>query len=193
MTSQIEQMRRQIHATALPEARAVSWWRRSRRTSAVFGGAIGLLLAATALVVLLVTGGSNAPAAYAAVFSLSGGQRTITITLREQQAIPALNARLAAENTRIRVAPVLRSCDDPVHSVSNGMVVTGPAKTLLAAPTYLNGHASATVSQTVLVNTIAGRTFVIPASHTGLYSGGSVVVGPAPRCFGIGPRFNVTS
>jgi hypothetical protein len=122
----------------------------------------------------------------------SGGERTVQITLRDEQDIPQLNARLKAERTRIRVVPVVRGCNDPVHEGSNGKVIPGPAKTLVATAQYLNGKPIHVVSMTIDVNTIAGRTLVIPDSRNGLYSGGTgVIVGPAPACVGIGPRFTI--
>jgi hypothetical protein len=193
MTPLIDEMRAQIHATPMEAAPVHSGWRR-RRTTGLISGAALALAAIVAAVVVLVSGGSSAPPAYAAVFHTTGnGQRTVTITLREEQDIPALNARLEAEHTRIRVVPVVKGCNDPVHSVSNGEVVPGPAKTLLSPPTYMNGKLITVTSQTIDVNTIVGRTFVLPASSSGVYSfGGGVVVGSAPRCVGIGSRFNVT-
>jgi hypothetical protein len=192
MTPRIEAMREQIHATPMTATATRTQWRR-RRVGLVSGGAVGLALGAAA-VALVVGGGSGAAPAYAAFFHNNGAQRTVTITLREEQDIPQLNARLEAQHTRIRVVPVLRGCHDPVHSVSNGQVIPGPAKTLLAGPQYLNGRPIYIESETVDVNTIAGRTLVIPDSRSGLYSGGGgVIVGPAPSCVGIGPRFNVTS
>jgi hypothetical protein len=191
MTSRIEEMRAQIRATPMPTPAAHPRWPR-RQVGLISGGALGLAVAAGAVVVVLASSGPEAQPAYAAVLSTNGGQRTVTITLREEQDIPQLNARLEAEHTRIRVVPVVRGCQDPVHSVSNGKVVPGPAKTMLATPTYLNGRPSYMTSETIAVDTIPGRTFVIPDSRTGLYSGGdSVIVGPPPSCVGIGPRFNV--
>jgi hypothetical protein len=190
MTPRIDEMRAQIHATPLPSPAARSRWQGQWLIGLLSGGA--LTFAVSVGVAVLLSVNSSAPPAYAATVHVSGGQRTVQITLREEQDIPQLNARLEAEGTRIRVVPVVRGCNAPVHEVSNGKVIPGPAKTLLAGAQYLNGHPIHVVSMTIEVNTIAGRTLVIPDSHNGLYSGGGgVIVGPAPECVGIGPRFTV--
>jgi hypothetical protein len=163
--------------------------RRSLSPSRVVIPALATCGTAAAVAVVALTSVTSAPPAYAAVTHFSGGQRTVTITLREEQDISKLNARLEAEHTRIRVVPVVRGCDAPVHSVSDGEVVPGPAKTILAEPLDVGGHQGIVVSETIDVNTIAGRTFVVPDSRTGLHSGGDqVVVGPAPSCVGISPQ-----
>jgi hypothetical protein len=185
----IDEMRAQIHATPMGVAPTRP---RRRRVGLMSAGALALAAVAAAVVVI-VGDGSGAPPAYAAVVHTTRGQRTVTITLREEQDIPKLNARLAAERTRIRVVAVVRGCVAPVHSVSNGQVIPGPARTLLSRPTYQDGRLLTVVSQTISVDTIAGRTFVVPASRSGMYSfGGGVVVGAAPRCVGIGPRETIT-
>lgn len=190
MTPRIDEMRAQIHATPMPSPAARSRWQGRGRVGLLSGGALTFALAVGVAVLLSVN--SSAPPAYAATVHVSGGQRTVQITLREEQDIPELNARLEAEGTRIRVVPVVRGCNDPVHEVSNGKVIPGPAKTLLASAQYFHGHPVHVVSMTIAVDTIAGRTLVIPDSHDGLYSGGGgVIVGPAPDCVGIGPRFTI--
>jgi hypothetical protein len=190
MTPRIDEMRAQIHATPMPSPAARSRWPGRGRVGLLSGGALTFAVAVGVAVLLSVN--SSAPPAYAATVHVSGGQRTVQITLREEQDIPELNARLEAEGTRIRVVPVVRGCNDPVHEVSNGKVIPGPAKTLLASAQYFHGHPVHIVSMTIAVDTIAGRTLVIPDSHDGLYSGGGgVVVGPAPDCVGIGPRFTI--
>jgi hypothetical protein len=191
MTPLIDEMRAQIHATPMEAPPARSWWRRRRRTGLISGGALALAAIAAA-VVLVVGGGSSAPPAYAAVVRTVAGQRTVTLTLREERDIPALNARLKAEHTRIRVVPVVKGCDAPVHSVSNAQVVPGPAKTLLARPFFINGKPAYTKFQTIEVNTIAGRTLVVAYSPGGFDEFSGVVVDPVPACVGIGHRFNLT-
>jgi hypothetical protein len=192
MTPRIDELRAQVHATPMPPAPARAWWQR-RGVGLISGGALGLALAAgAAVLVLVVSDGSGAAPAYAAVLHTDGGQRTVTITLREEQNIPQLNARLEAEHTRIRVVPVVRGCHDPVNAVGNGEVIPGPARTELAIPQYMNGRPVSVTSETIAVDTIAGRTLVVPDSRTGLLSGGGgVVVGPAPSCVAIGPRVNL--
>ncbi len=192
MTPLIDEMRAQIQATPMGVAPAGARWRARRRTGLISGAALALAAVGAAIVVI-VSSGSSPPPAYAAVFHTTGGQRTVTITLREEQDIPALNARLEAEHTRIRVVAVVRGCDAPVHSVSNGQVVPGPAKTLLADRLFLNGKPANTESQTIQVNTIAGRTLVVGYSPGGFDDFVGVVVGPAPSCVGIGPRLNLPS
>jgi hypothetical protein len=188
--SRIDAMRDQIHATPLT-VRPERAWPSPRRLGLISASALTLAAGAAALV-LLVGGGSDAPPAFAAVIHSTGQQRTVTITLREEQDITRLNARLAAEHTRIRVVPVVRGCQAPVHAVSNGQVVPGPAKTMLASRLYFNGHPEHIVSETIAVNTIAGRTLVIADSRSGFYSArGGVIVGPAPSCVGIGPPIDV--
>ncbi len=66
--------------------------------------------------------------------------------------------------------------------MSNGQVVPGPARTLEAAP--LGGPGGAIVSITVNNDTIAGRTFVVAESKSGLETVDSVVVGAPPACVG---------
>jgi hypothetical protein len=193
MTPVIDEMRAQIHATTMEAAPARPWWQHRRRTGLISGGAVALAAVAAA-VVIVVGGGSSAPRAYAAVFHTSGsGERTVTITLREEHDIPQLNARLEAEHTRIRVVPVVRGCDAPVHSVSDAQVVPGPVKTLLARPLFINGKPAYTKFQTIEVNTIAGRTLVVAYSPGGFDQFSGVVVDPVPACIGVGHRFNITS
>lgn len=183
--SLIDAMRAQIHTTPMDVAgtrSAQRWHWHARLMSGV-----ALLLAAAAVIVLELSTSSSVPPAYAATFHMSGAQRTVTITLRDEQDIPKLNTRLAALHTRIRVVPVTVGCDAPVHVVSNGAVIPGPARTLLASP-LMKGDGGRVISMTIAVDTVPGRTFVIPYSRTGLHSGGeSVVVGPAPSCVGIAP------
>lgn len=193
MNTRIDEMRAQIHTTPMP-LRSRGRWPSRRSASLISSGVLGLGLTAGAVaVVLVVSEGTNIPPAYAAIVHTTRAQRTVTITLREERDIGRLNARLAAEHTRIRVVPVVRGCHAPVHSVSNGKVVPGTARTMLATSQSLHGQAIYVVSETISVNTIAGRTLVIPDSRNGLYSGGaSVVVGPAPSCVGIGRRYRIT-
>jgi hypothetical protein len=192
MTPRIDEMRDQIHATHMPSPQLAAPTPR-RRVRMISGGMLALA-AVIAVVLFLASSGSDAPPAYAAVLHTNGGQRTVTITLRQERDIPKLNARLQAEHTRIRVVPVVRGCHDPVRRVGRGKVLPGPPKTMLAIPEYLDGKPIYITSLTVEVDTIPGRTFVIPGSRTGLFSGGDgVIVGPAPTCLGIGPRANITS
>lgn len=188
-------MRAQIRATPMPPSPARRRWPDQSRVRLISGGALGVALAAVAAVLVFVVSDASRPApAYAAVFHTDGEQRTVTITLREEQNLPQLNATLKADHTRIRVVPIVRGCHDPVHAVSNGTVLPGPPKTLLAVNQIINGQPVFVSSETIAVDTIAGRTLVIPDSKSGLFNGGGgVVVGPAPSCVGIGPAITTPS
>ncbi|MDQ6730496.1 MAG: hypothetical protein M3022_09375 [Actinomycetota bacterium] len=102
----------------------------------------------------------------------------MTITLRQISALDQLNTRLSSLGTRIRVVPVTKGCAAPVHTVSNGRVLPGPARTVEA----ISQGGGAAVSMTIGVNTIPGRTFVIAPTKSGLQGIVVVVVGAAPRC-----------
>jgi hypothetical protein len=188
MTSRIEEMRTQIHATPMPTPPARARWRPRRRAGVIAGGVIGVgLAAAAAVLVVAVTDGSSAAPAFAAVFHNADGGRTVTITLRQEQDIPELNARLEAEHTRIRAVPIIRGCDAPVHQVQNGHVVRGPATTIVAPPEYLDGHEVYISQETISVSTLASRTLVLAVSKSGFLSGyAQTIIGPAPSCAGIG-------
>ena len=188
MTSRIEEMRTQIHATPMPDLPARARWRRRRRNGVIAGGVIGLgLAAAAAILVVAVSDGSSVAPAFAAVFHSANGGRTVTITLHQEQDIPQLNARLEAEHTRIRAVPIVHGCDAPVHQVQNGQVVPGPARTILAPPEYLDGHELYISQETISVSTLSGRTLVLAVSKSGFLSGyAQTIAGPAPSCAGIG-------
>lgn len=153
-------------------------WRDSARPALFAGAAVVLVAVIVALVLAVSQAGSLRPA-FAATVNTNG---TVTITLREFGAIGELNRRLAALGTRIRAVPVVTGCVAPVHTVSNGLVVPGPARTLEAHP--LGPIGGALVSETIAVNTIPGRTLVVAETKSGLDEEGVVVVGPAPRCVG---------
>jgi len=179
--SMIDAMREQILATPMPvAARAWSGPRLTRRAGNRLRWALlasGIAVAGlTAALVVTLDAASTPPPAYAATLTPNG---TVTITLRELSAIDALNARLAALGTRIRAVRAVHGCDAPVHTVSNGRVVPGPARTLevVAWPGSI-------VSMTVEVDTIPGRTLVVAETRSGLAGVVTVVVGPAPRCVG---------
>jgi hypothetical protein len=192
MTSRIDEMRAQIHATPM-RAPVPAWWQRWHRAGLISGGILGLgLVAAAAILVFAIGDGSDASPAFAAIPHTRGGQRTVTITLREEKDLPKLNARLRAEHTRIRVVPVVRGCDDPVHLTLHGKEAPGPAKTMLAHPQYMDGKQVFISQETIAVDTEPGRTFVVPDSRTGFINGGGgTVIGPAPSCTGIGARVNL--
>lgn len=178
----IDAMREQIQATPMPAAHK-SWL--SRRvlarpplTRPGFLAGAGVALTGLIVGVLLALGAaSGPPPAFAATVH---SDRTVTITLREVTAVTALNAKLAALQTRIRVVPEERGCVAPVHTVSNGQVIPGPAKTLQAS----DQGQGAVVTMTIEVNTIPGRTLVVAVAKSGLGGIVVVVVGPAPRCVG---------
>ncbi len=176
----LEEMRAQIHATPLPTARTSAWAGARSALAARWrlasGAGLAVAAVAAALVIALASG-SRPPAAFAAV---EHGDRSVTVTLREFRSIPQLNARLHRLGTRIRVVPVTRGCVAPVHVTENGHVVPGAARTLRAYRVTL------TYSMTIAVNTLPGRTFVIPAMRSGLTGDETVVVGPAPRCVATG-------
>jgi len=159
--------------------RAATRGRASRRLLA----SAGVSLAAVLATVLLALGAASSPPPAFAVTRSGPGE--VTITLRQINQVNALNARLASLGTRIRVVPVVHGCVAPVHTVSNGAVVPGPAKTLEAAP--LGGPGSALVSMTISVDTIPGRTLVVAESKSGLRQVSVVVVDPAPACVGDTP------
>jgi hypothetical protein len=149
----------------------------------------GALIAAITALVLVLSAGSNPPPAYAVTFNPNHG---VTIYLREFGAIGKLNARLAALDTRIRAVPVVPGCVAPVHAVIGAYrgipahLVPGPARTLEALPP----QPGVVFSETIALDTLPGRTLVIPATRSGLQTGftatggDGVVIGPAPRCIG---------
>jgi hypothetical protein len=188
-----ERMREQIVATPLP-ARRRSWLgsrstqaSRAIRPAPLAGVGVGLATALAALVVVLSVG-SHPPPAYAVTLN---PDRTVTITLREYQAVGKLNARLVALHTRIRVVPIIPGCVAPVHGVSDAFgpgyknVIPGPAKTLEVQSFNKD------FSDTISVDTLSGRTLVLAVTRSGMQGTFSapvsgVVVGPAPRCVGNG-------
>jgi hypothetical protein len=174
-------MREQIRAAPVTRQRSVRISEADRarrlmkRPKVLAGVGVGLAGLIVGLLLALTTASSPPPAFAATV----NADRTVTITLREITAAGRLNARLAALGTRIRVVRVVRGCVAPVHTVSNGHVVPGPARTLEASP-----EDGAVVSMTIEVSTIRGRTFVVALTKNGLAGIDTVVVGPAPRCVG---------
>ncbi len=175
----IEAIREQIRATPMLPARRPGLPRPTSPVARVrrpgwLAAAVVAVSVAIGTVVLSLGGTGSPPPAYAATLN---ADRTVTITLREMADIPKLNAKLTELRTRIRVVPVVRGCVAPVHMVSNGKVVPGPAQTLHAA--RLGGTL---ISTTIEVNTLPGRTLVVPDSKSGMYIGGAVVLGPAPPC-----------
>lgn len=188
------EMREQILATPLP-AGPRGWprrrWRRGSRAAlrpAPLAGVGAAFAAAVTGLVLLLSAGSSPPPAYAVTVN---ADRTVTVHLREFRAIRKLNARLAALHTRIRAVPVVPGCVAPVYSTSDAFgkgykkVLPGPPRTLQA----LRPDGLVIGYETISVDTLPGRTFIIPVTRSGLelefappQSG--VVVGPAPRCVG---------
>lgn len=177
----IETMRAQIRATPLP---ARSRWSSRRRSTLVCAGVI--TLAVTVVAALFIARTPGAPPAYAATLH---PDRTVSITLREMQAIPALNRRLVALHTGIRVVPVRRDCVAPVHIADpDGRVVPGSAKTLRVSTYQLPGGRPLIIGSSLLhVNTVPGDTIVLAASRTGTeqFLIAPLVIGPAPPCVGL--------
>jgi hypothetical protein len=189
----IEAMRAQIAATPM-DARGSRVRLTRRRAGALSGGAFALAAFAAALVLVLGRA-SSAPPAYAA--TLHAAQRTVTITLRQLDAIPALNARLEALHAGIRVVPVVRGCADPVRrSDYRGLPLPGPPATLVVSPLRSDrqsarrhgGRTVAIDSQTVPVNPIPNQTLIVAGSRSGYEQLpiAIAVLNPAPRCIGVG-------
>lgn len=178
----IDALRDQIEATPMPFlptfgfSRPPRVWLGVRRPRIVAGASVGLA-AATIVLVLGLSAASGPPPAVAAALNPNG---TVTITLRQITRYRELNAKLAALGTRIRAVPVVSGCVAPVHTVSNGLVVPGPARTLEVS----SQGPGALVSMTIAVDTIPGRTFVVAVTKSGLEGIDGVVVGSAPPCVG---------
>jgi hypothetical protein len=174
----IRALRGAIVPAAAEEGREMTTSMR-RRSRLLAGLSLALAGLAAAVVVVAIAASSSTPPAYAVTRS---GPGLVTITLRQIDATSSLDAKLAAIGSRIRVVPVVHGCVAPVHTVSNGQVVPGPAKTLEASP-----DGGAIISMTIENTTIAGRTFVIGMSKNGLRQIDTVVVDPAPACVGDNP------
>jgi hypothetical protein len=180
MTNRIEEMRAQIHATPMAPVLDRGGWRRRQRIGLVSGGAVGVAIAAVAAIV--------------AVSHLWHGQPVVTITLREEQDIPKLNAQLKAAHVRVRVVPIIRGCHDPVHQLAVGSrkVAPGPPKTMLAFAEYYGREQLYVSQETIGTKIRPGLTYIVPDSKTGfLQGGGGFVVGKVPTCAGIGRPLKV--
>jgi hypothetical protein len=112
-------MRRQIAVTPMPaQQNPVLRKRVSGRARLALSGGIGAVIAAA--VVAAVTGvfTGAAPA-----FAITTTSSRLFITLNDFGALPALNARLAAENLPIRVVPAIAGCTATARAVGpNGSV-----------------------------------------------------------------------
>jgi hypothetical protein len=189
-----EAMREQISATPLPVPKTVRSSPlgiiRNRFVSRwpLASVSIGLAVALVALALSLSAEDAASPA-YAVTVN---ADRSVTIYLREFRDIGKLNARLALLRTGIRAVPVVRGCVAPVHSFSGAYgkgfkkLLPGPPKTLEALPATRGIILS---YETLSIDTLRGRTFVIPVTRSGLQTGfrppaNNVVLGPAPRCVG---------
>ncbi len=191
MTSRIEEMRAQIHATPMPPAPVPvrARVRFSRRMGLISGGVLGLGLAAAAAIVIFAIGDGSSPApAFAAITQVQNGERTVTITLRAERDIPKLNAQLKSEHTHVRVVPIIKGCHAPVREVlRHDKVAPGPPKTIRSRPNYI-GKSEVFISQeTIATATSPGVTRVVAVSPNGhLFGWVTDVLGPAPSCAGVG-------
>lgn len=186
----IAQLRAQIRMTPLAQTRRSL---RSRRVGVpvIAGAGATAVLALAALLIVLLTNATAPSAAYALTLHDNG---TVTITLRDEQARPALNARLAAAGIAVRVVPVVHGCDAPVRIIGRNHEPSRAAHTLQAArligDSGTGRHPAslgATVSETILIPINPGRTFVLAESRGGLLNAGHTVLDPVPACVGDTP------
>ena len=110
-----------------PDRRGLSglgWvWDSRRRTAVLAATALGIAGLAAAGVVAF--GSGSARAAYAVTKNQDG---TITITLRQFSALPALNRELAREGIRLKAVPVTAHCAfNPVPTLPRGFIPFVPS------------------------------------------------------------------
>jgi hypothetical protein len=181
--SVLARMRAQIAATPMRPA--------SRRLRSSFpGGRRRMLAGASAGVaalcgtLVLIFAGVSSPPAFAVA---TGPDGMTTITLNALSAVGALNAKLAATGVRVRVAPVVPGCHDPVQIAGSD----APAATLQAQPQaggdsmQLSPTADPGPSAHNLTNVRAGQTLVLAASKSGLQVVGQSNQSTAPVCVGL--------
>jgi hypothetical protein len=148
------------------------------------GAGIGAICATVAL----IFAGLSSPPAFAVT---TGPDGSTTITLNALSAVGALNAKLAATDVHVRVAPVLPGCHDPVQIAGSD---ASPA-TLQAPPQagsdsmQLSPTAAPGPSAHDLTNVPAGQTLVLAASKSGLQVVGQIDQSTAPACVAL-PQAN---
>lgn len=176
-------MREQIAATPmLPAARRLPSSFLGGHPRVLAGASAGIAALSATLALTLV--GVSSPPAFAITTDPDG---TTTITLNALSAVGALNAKLAATDLHVRVAPVVPGCNDPVPIAGSD----APPATLQAQPhaggdsMQLSPTADPGSSAHDLTNVPAGQTLVLAASKSGLQVVGQINQSTAPACVGL--------
>jgi hypothetical protein len=176
-------MREQIAATPmLPAPRRLQPRFLGTRPRVLAGASAGI--AALSATLALIFAGASSPPAFAVTTNPDG---TTTVTLNALSAAGALNAKLAAADVHVRVAPVVPGCNDPVQIADSD----SPPATLQAEPQ--GGANSLQLSSTIAsgsstpdqTNVPAGQTLVLAASKSGLQVVGQINQSTAPACVGL--------
>jgi hypothetical protein len=171
-------MRRQIAVTPMPAQQNRTLRERvSARTRLALSGGIGALIAAA--VVAVATGVFTGATPAFAITTTSGGLR---ITLNDFGALPALNAKLAAENLPIRVVPALQGCTATARKVgANGS---------LTAPQTLHAGRASTPIGSIGIEHLrrppAGYIYIVGISsdRKSVMAFPQEIEGPVPACVG---------
>ena len=174
-------MRRQIAVTPMPaQQNSMLRKRVSGRARLALSGGIGAVIAAA--VVAAVTGvfTSAAPA-----FAITSTSSRLFIILNHFGALPALNARLAADNLPIRVVPAIAGCTATAREVGpNGSV---------SAHTLHAGWASVPIGSigiSRLQRPPAGYIYIVGISsdRQSVMAFPREIKGPVPACVGEASR-----
>jgi hypothetical protein len=176
-------MRQQIAATPMqPAPRRLPASLLGGRPRVLAGACAGV--AALSATLTLIFAGASSPPAFAVATHPDGA---MTITLNALSAVDALNAKLAATDVHVRVAPVMAGCDDPVQIAGSD----APPTTLQAEPQggansiQLSPTASPESGANDLTNVPTGQTLVLAASNSGLQVVGQINQSTAPACVGL--------
>lgn len=115
-------MRRQIAVTPMPAQQSRTLRKRvSGRTRLALSGGIGAVIAAA-----VVTAATGVFTGATPAFAITTTSSRLQITLNDFGALPALNARLAADSLPIRVVPALAGCTATAQEVGVNGSITAP-------------------------------------------------------------------
>jgi hypothetical protein len=171
-------MRRQIAATPMPAQQNATLPKRvSGRTRLALSGGIGALIAAAVVAAATGVFTGAAPA-----FAITTTPSRLQITLNDFGALPALNARLAAENLPIRVVPAMAGCTATAREVGAHGSVTAP-QTLHAG---LASTPIGSIEIARLQRPPAGYIYIVGISsdRQSVMAFPREIKGPAPACVG---------